>query len=275
MPWGSNLIAVLGSAQLEARFTTDQTDLDLYVYFGSPAGVGSATVTFDACDAQTLNVGAWPAGSTVSLVFVNSARILGRGGNGGHGGDTSPWGHDENRGQPGEAGFPGGHALVATGAITVRINLDDGYCFGGGGGGGGGGGTDGSDHGGNYGGGGGGGGGQGWQAAIPGGRGGIASRRPGGAGTVGTEFLAGLAGYSGRHTAAGHSVPDGDGGDGGSWGAAGVVGTTGWNVGYAGGAGGAAGKAINAPATTFVFNGALTEAQLITAVRIIGASTHL
>jgi hypothetical protein len=275
MPWGSNIIAMLGSAQLSVTFTTDQTDLDLYAYFGSPAGAGVAIVTFSACDAQSLNIGAWPNGSIVNLILLSSARILGRGGVGGAGGASTPYGHNENAGQVGQPGNPGGDALTATGAITVNINLDAGYCFGGGGGGGGGGGSDGSDGAGNYGGGGGGGGGQGWQTSIAGGIGGTSTRRAGQAGTIGTDATNGLGGYSGRHVAAGHSVPDGDGADAGTWGVAGGTGVTGWNVGRVGGAGGAAGKAINAPATTFVFNGALTEAQLVTALRIIGASTHL
>jgi len=274
MPWGSNLIAVLGSAQLSVTFTTDQTDLDLYAYFGSPAGAGVAIVTFSACDAQSLNIGAWPNGSIVNLIMVGGARILGRGGAGGGGGNSVPWGHNENRGEPGVAGSAGQDALISTAAITVNINLDDGYCWGGGGGGGGGGGSDGSDGAGNYSAGGGGGGGKGWGGGA-GGAGGTATRRAGNPGTAGDEFNAGVGGYGGHHIQSGHSASDGDGGNGADWGTAGSAGTTGWTGTYAGGAAGAAGKAINAPATTFVFNGALTEGQLVIALRILGASIHI
>jgi hypothetical protein len=285
MPWGSNFIAVSGGAggSLDVTFSVNQTDLNLFTFLGSPPLASVVNMILDGADIRTFDIGSWPNSSVINITVINSGRILGRGGVGGAGGGSVPYGHDENEGQNGGAGTAGGHALSApVGTFIINLNLDAGYCWGGGGGGGGGGGSSGSNGGGNYGGGGGGGGGMGWDDAA-GGLGGYATRRPGNNGSQATQAGGpGTGGFSGRHIAAGHSVPDGDGSIGGDWGLVGTAGIDCWQFNVAfplldqtGGAAGGPGSAIQAATTVINFVGALNEATLIGTGRIVGASNHL
>lgn len=212
-------------------YSSGKTDFTLTINNGiivSSTSTGSYAMTVDT---------SWAAGDTVTI--VNNGTILGRGGNGGTGGQMSPF-PNPNVGA-GSAGGGGGPALNVNRAITM--NNSSGRISGGGGGGGGGQsyvqypeGTL------NFSAGGGGGGGIGTGSGGPGGSGGGWGFSSGGNGSAGTGTAAGSGGSAGT---GGELGPGGVGGNGGSYASSGSTGGSspsgGQNAGpYSGGAGGAA-----------------------------------
>lgn len=208
-------------------FTFNAFNLNLRTEHDSvyPAPTGAETVTFTIQSGVTIgshssttpavDVGTWPAGTTIVIVILGA--IKGRGGNGGAGGFIIV-----NSGI-GEDGDDGGTALYTRKALTLTYT--DGELWGGGGGGGGGGGTGST-------GGGGGGGGAGTDVGSPGG-----ATVPGSTGGyTGTDEIGGIRGFG--WGGVGHG---GKGGD------AGIAGDDGQdlNVFTPGGAGGASGAAID------------------------------
>jgi len=181
------------------------------------------------------DTGAWPAGTTLLLELQAGTQIVGRGGNGGSGGDVPP-------GLLAQAGGAGGDALV----VQVDTGLiNHGIISGGGGGGGGGGQTSSPPVGG-----GGGGGGAGYQPSNggAGGSGGAAgvNGQPGAPGAIGV-------GGGGGGSAAGN------GGAGGGPGANGSTGTSG----AAGGATGAATKRLSTVALNLIVAGTINGPQVV------------
>ena len=293
MPWGANIGILAGAGQKVVVFTTNQTDLNLWDYFGNPAAPSTVDVTFNGMDANTLFIGAWPAGTVLTILLTNGARILGRGGVGGDGADVISTGGGSgtnNTPQVPGNGNAGGRAFDAgSTTASIQLNADNGFILGGGGGGGGGGGAGRNTGGqGQRRGGGGGGGGQGWQNAAGGPGGDVWNHDSpdGTAGSAGSTFTPGTGGGSGMPAVPPPSALDGGGGDGGSFGVAGLtgedatettaIGGAGWNGGLTSGvAGGAAGASIYAPTAVVTFTGALNEAALVAALRLLGPSTHL
>jgi hypothetical protein len=200
----------LDTAKVTTGYDAGKTDAILTVDPGiivSSGSTGSYALTVDT---------SWAPGDTVTV--VNNGVILGRGGNGGRGGD--------GQNQPYNIGLPGsaaGPALLVQRAITMN-NLN--RIAGGGGGGGGAGGLVSQK---SFKGGGGGGGGIGIGSGGSGGAGSGGPAPSGGPGTL-TSAGTGATGTQG--------VPAGDGGSYGSSGATGGTST------YAGGSGGSAGACI-------------------------------
>jgi hypothetical protein len=190
------------------------------------------------------------------LTLINNGFIIGRGGNGGAGGNAT-----QNRdGFPGIAGDAGGPAI----SLLLPITLDNtnGYIYGGGGGGGGGGGS--ANIPGDYSLGGGGGGGgigiaSGGAAGLNAGGGTVSAPVAGG---VSTLLAVGSGGIGGRPGL----ISGGDGGNGGTYGTAGANGTNGATRGiYAaglGGAGGAAGAAIDTNGAELTITGGNNGTQI-------------
>ncbi len=273
MPW--NLLIPLFSDRpgFSIVISTDQQDFNLYTALGSPTGVADVNVLIDSnADIRTMTLGNWATGSVINLTLSENARIMGRGGAGGDGGETVPYGNNENDGQDGHNGFAGSAALTIPTAITLNLDMDTGFIFGGAGGGGGGGGTGGTDGNPNHNGGGGGGGGQGWDVNL-GGIGGTDQSRDGDPGTNGGTASPGFGGNSGRlNQTPGEPDPNGLGGDGRSWGLAGFDGADCFQftpVPFAfnnnpGGDGGVAGASIQGVTATVNYVGSLTENQLTT-----------
>lgn len=274
MPWNLLIPLLSDTPGLSFTINTDQQDFNLYTTLGSPSqpSIVEFLITSNA-DVKTITLGNWPTGTVINMTLDNNARIMGRGGSGGNGGETIPYGNNENEGQDGNPGTLGPIALSIPTNITVNLDMDDGFIYGGGGGGGGGGGTGGTDGNPNHNGGGGGGGGQGWDI-VSGGAGGFESPsvRPGDAGTNGTQAGPGVGGNSGRlNQVPLEPSPNGLGGDGGTWGIAGVAGDDcfqfnplpGFNN-NPGGAGGAAGPSIDGVTATVNFVGAKSEVTLTT-----------
>jgi len=284
----STTIACMGQGDLAVVITTEQTDLNLHSFFGSPAAPGVVSVIVIGCDIRSLVIGPWAAGSIINMELRAGARILGRGGVGGFGGPVNTHtsgGSKKNISAIGQPGFAGQTALDATMTSAVlNLNPDDGFIWGGGGGGGGGGsagritGGQGTRRGG-----GGGGGGQGWNNAAGGIGGDVAQGSgmidpDGSAGTAGSIVLAGVGGESGYPDIP-PDATDATGGDAGSWGEVGAAGETGsgntgigfaWSNFQPGSAGGAAGKAIDSVGTVN-FVGAKNEATLVAEFRLFGA----
>jgi hypothetical protein len=119
-----------------------QFDINLYTESGGPTSSGTFTFVFDGgvygqgTLAQAITVGSIPSGSTVNVVCINGAILIGKGGNGD---DTVPNG-----------GSNGGTTFKGTSGVTVNVYLNgttpdfgngtyeaDGYLFAPGGGGGG------------------------------------------------------------------------------------------------------------------------------------------
>ncbi len=204
------------------------TPAALRMWFGTPSKtflMGADDPT-DAEDGAAFDTGEWPAGTT--LLLFNYGRILGRGGDGGRGGDVPP----------GLLSAAGG---AGTTAMRIRVNtalVNFGVIAGGGGGGAGGAYQSTTP-------GGGGGGGQGYI----GGRGGQPGGPVGGYQSVGVD--------GGAFHAGGGGTGGFTGGTGGGLGTAGFVGPS-------GGTGGAAGSAIlrkSAVTVTKVVAGTITGAE--------------
>lgn len=273
MPWNLLIPLLSDTPGLSFTINTDVQDFNLYTALGSPSqpSIVEFLITSNA-DVKNCNLGNWATGTVINMTINNNGRIMGRGGNGGSGGETIPYGNNENQGQDGNPGLDGGIALRIPTNIVVNLDMDDGFIYGGGGGGGGGGGTGGTDGNPNHNGGGGGGGGQGWDV-TPGGAGGFESPsvRPGDAGTNGTQAGPGIGGNSGRlNQVPLEPDPNGLGGDGGLWGLVGDDGADCFQFvpipaafnNNPGGDGGAAGPSIDGVTATVNYVGALSEGQL-------------
>ena len=271
MPWNLLIPLLSDTPGLSVIIDSDKQDYNLYTTLGSPSQPSIVQVLITAnADVRTMDLGNWATGTVINLTMTNNGRILGRADRGGAGGETIPYGNNENEGQDGNNGLAGSAALTIPTNITVNLDMDDGFIYGGGGGGGGGGGTGGTDGNPNHGGGGGGGGGQGWDSNA-GGIGGTDPVRPGDAGTTGNQSTPGIGGNSGRLNFVPLQVPpNGIGGDGGSWGLAGVYGDDcfqfnpilgGFNN-NPGGSAGAAGASIQGVTATINFVGAKSEGTL-------------
>jgi len=277
--WGSP--AILSGRVTVAITLGSVQDYNLWTNVGSPTSPADIFVTVqDGAYLDTFIVGNFHSSSILTIVpdplGTGVFYIRGRGGVGGAGGSGEASGDvGDFLGFPAAPGLAAGHAFANTPGIEVRINLDDGYCFGGGGGGGGGG------VGGSYPtptgvtGGGGGGGGQGWNTSG-GGAGGLATPFDTSAYPDGSPGASGGAGGPGTGGAGGvdGSYNGGTGGAGGVWGAAGTVGGAATHVETRSpGAGGAAGKAFSMNGGTLVYTGAKNEATLISENRIKGATS--
>ena len=284
MPWSIPPALLSDVLQFSVVISTDQQDYNLYTVVGSPTGPAIVDLEINSnADVNTMTLGNFAVGTIINIDIIGNARILGRGGSGGDGGSTSLFGINEKAGADGAPGGAGGAALTIPTAITVNLDMDAGFIYGGGGGGGGGGASGGTIGNPNHAGGGGGGGGQGWDT-NPGGAGGTdlgsATQRPGTAGTTGNISGPGNKGLGGN---TGLGTPDGDGGDGAAWGLAGDVGENQWlynalggpQLDNVGGAGGTAGNSISGPTATVVFTGLLSEAQLVTAGQLRGTNDAL
>lgn len=189
--------------------------------------------------ALTIN-GSWPGG----VSFINNALIVGRGGNGGAGGNVTTSLAGTNPGSPGSGA---GLALSVSAAVSITNNST---IAGGGGGGGGGGGAI-NRSGGK---GGGGGGGIGVSTGGPAGTGGPGTA--GTAGTPGTTGGAGPGGAGGRYPTAPYGGPGGTGGGYGSTGSPGINGIYLPSGVATGGSGGAAGACTSGNANiTWVATG--------------------
>jgi hypothetical protein len=252
VPWDVPLSMFSSRISLTLVIDTNQTDLNLHTFAGSPSAAADVSVhVLPGVDIRTMTVGGWAAGTNINL--LHEGFIRGRGGNGGSGGLADGSGPAAMAGQPGGSG---GWGLFLVAGITLNLNMDNGYIWGGGGGGGGGGG---SANLGNDSPGGGGGGGQGWNTSLGGapGEGAYSTANPGGAGGPTGPGAGGSA----------------RGGAGGLWGAVGVQGSTGAGnaVDRPGGAGGAAGRAIVLNGSSYTLTGVKTLANLQGEARIIGA----
>ena len=254
-------IASASGASLNMEISGNQVDVDLAALLGpvpnpivlnvsiargtvlSAGSVGSYALDFD---------GALPAGSTLRL--VNLGYILGRGGEGGRGGQVNGDGVGESA-FPGQAG---GGAIRGPGSgVVFEVTNGDGRVWGGGGGGGGGGpcssnGVDRYGKGGGGGGGAGGGGGGAAGAETNGNEFGSPNRAgDGGNASTGTRGVAGIGGAGAQR----NSATGAAGGNGGAWGAAGNPGAEPSSTHrISAGAAGAAGKAIELNGGTILFN---------------------
>lgn len=223
----ANLRSLAIGAGWDQSSEVDATIASGVVISGSVGGNSTASLTID---------GSWPNGVTLT----NNGVIVGRGGNGGRGGDQI-----SNLREDGDDGGIGGRALLA----SVSCDINNAGTIAGGGGGGGGGGSHaiavkGVSF---YRGGGGGGGGRSSLTASPAGDGGSASG--------GTNNIAGQAGSDGAYASAGaggaggsgntSQADAGDGGGGGGWGSSGSDGGTVTQGLSLGGSGGASGQAVN------------------------------
>jgi hypothetical protein len=201
-----------GLASVAITISTNQNKLNLFTLAGSPATPGAytftinsgVTVSSDTTGTAALTTGAFPTGSTLTL--INNGNIYGKEAGGGSGGT----------GQFVSGNDGGGAGPAMSLGFDISIN-NGGNIYGGGGGGGGGGGI----------------GAEGDEAT--GGTGGTGQ----GAGNTG-----GPGGGSGGGGPNGGGDYAGNGGAGGAWGAAGSGGGLGTYRSGNGGAGGAAGKAI-------------------------------
>jgi len=237
--------------------STNSTDLDLFVFAGSPIAAGNyvftintgVTIKSSISTIAAMASGSFPAGSTIGI--INNGSIIGGGGKGGRGGFSfSLCGHIS-----GANGIDGGHSIDTL--FDITIDNTNGYIFGGGGGGGGGesmnAGTTGIT-----------GGGGGGVAGNNGGDFGIhgqtacASHRHGDDGTAGTT-VGGAGGIGGE--IGGGATWAGNGGNGGEYGANGAAGTTG-DSSSNGGLGGAAGKAVNLNGNSITWDGGNTPTRV-------------
>jgi len=236
------------------------TNLNLYNYLQSQLGSApsypmhvtftiTGTISSSTTGTASLVTGSgWH--SQTEIVIDNNGSIIGKGGNGGKGGDA-PYPNVYS----GAAGSAGGEAFTLSHAVTIANA--GGAIRGGGGGGGGGGAAEYAVIGYQNNGGGGGGGGAGNQTSA-GGIYGNASGAPGGSydgAAGGTGSTSGGAGGAGGN---GPSSDGGAGGNGGSYGSAGASGSNGTtslgNVG-SGAGGGAAGYAIDTNGYTVTWDG--------------------
>lgn len=234
MPWNA-VPAILSTIQnFDILINSPAQDVNIFDLAGQPDAVANVTVTVDATDVNTMTFGNFVPGSVIQLTLINGARILGRGGGGGFGGESYFEGESSNYVvTQGLSGGKGGDAVAMPTQIEAKFNIDDGFIWGGGGGGGGGGG---SGSAGPPGGGSGGGGGQGWNV-VPGGGGGASDTTPGAAGGTGGPGGPGAGGTTGA-----------DGGNGNNWGFGGANGVAGTGVPISsGGAGGQPGYALKVP----------------------------
>jgi hypothetical protein len=215
---------------------SNASNINLFTLFGSPTVVTQYTVTIDTgvvinstSTSAAIYTGAFPAGS--ALTIINNGQIIGSGGAGANGNNSSTSNH------PGLPGNVGGNAISTL--LDITIDNTSGTIFGGGGGGGSGGGGIGTFAGSCI-------------VNVGGSAGGGGAGNNGGAG--GTAYFSGLNGSAGSTTGgaggASQTVTTGGytgaGGAGGAYGSAGVAGGASGGVcgGYSGGAGGAAGNAV-------------------------------
>lgn len=261
MPWDLALTMLAGSREvLTHTISANQQDYDLFAAVGSPTGPVELYLTLNSGIIVDTMTGTFPAGSTI--IFTSLGTVRGRGGNGGAGG-LAEGGSAGPASGPGIAGGDGAAAITWPG-VELIIDMDDGNAWGGGGAGGGGGGAatlandDEPGHGG--------GGGQGWEATT----GGLA-----GSGLYGTADP-GAAGGSTAPGAGGgpHASGGGKGGTGGAWGTNASnsgAGRGDWESWKSGGAAGAGGQSILAVGGTVTFNGAKSEATLVSDGRLKGS----
>ncbi len=253
--WRTPLSLIAGSADVNVTITSDTLIGNLWTYLGSPSGPQTVTVTVDNADIGDVQVTAdWAGGSTFQFNAINGGRILGLGGDGGAGGDDNG-----ATGTSGSHGGDGGAALSGNGFV-LNIDIDGGFLLGGAGGGGGGSyddlGASGDP-------GGGGGGGQGF-SVTSGGAAGMPTGIP-----VASD---GVDGGQGGPGAGGSGGGTNAGATGGGWGEGGISGVS-TALSLTGGIGGRAGSAyLSTNGSTLVFNGAKSEATLITELRLIGES---
>lgn len=234
---------------------------NLWDYMGQPANPFDLIFTVNGADAADILIPLdFHGDCTFEFIAINGGRFVGSGGDAGDGAD-------DNGGSGGQGGNgDGGTNAISVNTFDISIDVDDGYILGGGGGGGGGGyhdeGATGTP-------GGGGGGGQGYGIGY------------GGAAGIPTGFPVAEAGGDGNIDAAGVGGEGGttatnDGGNGGTWGHGGELGlapSLGLYGTQRGGCGGTAGSAVYPQNGSVVtWSGSLTEAQLRTALRIVGES---
>jgi len=260
MPWSIPIPLLSARLIFQQAFTTVQTELNLWDYFGNPDSPSDVIVTFSA-QVNALSLGTWPEGTVINITGLSGMQFRGRGGGGGNGATSF---FEALLGacisQPGGNGINGfGGIITPNNGCTVNYDGDDCFAWGGGGGGGGGGYRNSSSP---CGPGGGGGGAQSW-TPIPGAFGTPLESNNGG---TGNEFGPGAGGTV-------ISGSGGAGGAGGTWGIAGSAGAPGTNGGQ--GNGGLGGRAIQtAPfgTSTDTVNivGAKNEATLISEGRLLG-----
>jgi hypothetical protein len=256
--WNIPVSLIAGGSETLTTITSDTLIGNLWTFFGSPAGPQAVVLTIDGADVGDIQVTAdWTTGTTFQFNCINGGRILGLGGAGGDG--ASDFGASTENGV---AGGDGGSALSSNG-FAINVDIDDGYLLGGGGGGGGG---AGADNGATAEAGGGGGGGAGFSVTSGGSAGASIGLPPALDGNDGGPAGAGLGGD-------GADVGVTDGGDGGGWGTGGTTGDS-TDIGavrHRGGVGGTAGQAfLPTNGATITYNGAKTEATLISESRLIG-----
>lgn len=284
MPWDLPIAILTGFENpiTDWVIDTNQTDLNLFDYIGQQPDVLEYNITIaSGVDINTMEFGPFPNGCIINFTVLG--RIRGRGGSGGQGAwvegysepdATGPGSWGAGNGTPPTDGEP---ALVLAPGITVRLDADDGYIWGGGGGGAGG--RSVISVTGYASAGGGGGGGRGWDL-NPGGDGGIATGDPGRVASAddGTDGSAALVG-SGGATYEAAEVTGSPGGDGGQWGEAGspepfpptqntLDGVT--TVSGPAVTPGAGGNAIDINGATLQFTGAKGEATLVSEGRLRG-----
>lgn len=263
MVWSTPIALMSGGGVITITINSDTYIGNLWTYLGTPSGEQAVTVIVDGADAGDIQITPdWTGGSTFQITCINGGRVIGLGGNGGAGGaDLGA------TGQAGVNGSSGGAAITASSGVTVNLDIDDGYLFGGGGGGGGGSYTDtgvAGDPGS------GGGGGQGFYATTGGAAGSPSGTPVAAAGAGGTKSAPGAGGTGSVSTTS-------YGGGGGGWGSGGQAGNSyqiaipgSFGLQYYGGVGGTAGRAFYANGGALNLNGATSEAALISAGRIKG-----
>lgn len=134
---------------------SDQTinstsDINLFTESGGVVDVGTYTFLFDGGVygqdqlSQAISVGSFPSGSTINLVLLNGAILIGRGGDGGYGGSLTQSGTNIQASD----GTDGGNTLKGNAGLTINVYLNgstgdlgngsytaDGYLYAAGGGG--------------------------------------------------------------------------------------------------------------------------------------------